>query len=177
MRRARVSTVLVCLFAPLLLSTAAPAAIGNDRTLALDSNPIRGKQPVPDDPLAGLPSEDFGRPGRGKGGAGAGKGANACKVEASPASVRDIGDLRAALAFVQRGPKSWPCPPRAAGGGFGLRIAIDGTGKITAVESAMGDPAVASAMAKKLAGKSIGPRAQGATTGTVLLTFAGGKGR
>jgi len=41
----------------------------------------------------------------------------------------------------------------------------------------MGDAAVASAMAKKLAGKSIGPRAQGATTGTVLLTFASGKGR
>jgi len=173
MRRAPVSTLLVCLLA--LVSTAATAGIEATGPLALDSNPIRPRRQVPDDPLAGLPSEDLGRPGRGK--SGAGKSSALCKVDGKPANARDIGDLRAALAFVERGPKSWPCPARSTGNSPGLRITIDGAGKITAVEPAGGNSDVASAIAKKLTGKSIAPRPQGSTTGTVLLTFSASKGR
>jgi hypothetical protein len=175
MRRARVSSLLAGLLAPFFDPTAATAAIGAAGPMALDHNPIRAKQQVPDDPLAGLPPEDGGKPSRGKGGAG--KGGNQCRLDAKPANGRDIGDLRAALAFVERGPRSWPCPGAAAGNGVGLRVAIDGAGKVTAAEPAGGEPGVALAIAKKLTGKSIAPRPAGSTTGTVLVTFSPGKGR
>lgn len=175
MRHARVFTLLVCLPAPLLESTAATAAIGAAGSVALDGNPIRPRRQVPDDPLAGLPTEDGGQPGKSKGGGG--KPTAACAVDAKPANPRDIGDLRAALAFVQRGPKSWPCPPRSAGNGAGLRIAIDGAGKVTAAEPAGPASDVAAALAKKLTGKSVAPRPEGSTAGTVLLTFTPSKGR
>jgi hypothetical protein len=174
MRHARVLTLLACLFAATLAPNAATAAIDATGPLASDSGPIRPRRQVPDDPLAGLPSEDSDRPGRGKGG---GKSAALCKVDGTAANARDIGDLRAALAFVQRGPTSWPCPARVAGNSVGLRITVDGAGKITAVEATASEAALAASIAKKLTGKSIAPRAQGSTTGTVLLTFKPGKGR
>jgi hypothetical protein len=172
MRHARVFALLACLFAAALVPNAATGAVDATGPLAWQSGAIRPRQPVPDDPLAGLPSEDD-QPGRGK----SGKGAAVCKLDGTPASARDIGDLRAALAFVQRGPKSWPCPARATSKTVGLRITVDGSGKITAVEAATGDVAIATSLAKKLTGKSIAPRAQGATTGTVLVTFVLTKGR
>ena len=116
-----------------------------------------------------------GRPGRGK--TGANKGASQCKLDGKPANPRDIGDLRAALAFVERGPRSWPCPARATETSLALRVTVDGTGKISTVDAASGDAALAAGIGKKLAGKAIAPRASGATTGTVVLTFAPGKGR
>jgi hypothetical protein len=174
MRCARVPPLIFCLLAPSLEMTEAFAAIEAAGPLALDAAPIRPRRQVPDDPLAGLPTDDDGRPGKGKGGTG--KPAT-CNVDAKAANPRDIGDLRAALAFVGRGPRSWPCPPRSTGGSAGLRITIDGAGKITAAEPAGSSSEVATAIAKKLTGKSIAPRAEGATTGTVMLTFTPGKGR
>jgi len=53
-----------------------------------------------------------------------------------------------------------------------LQTLIDGDGKITACELVAGDASVASAMAKKLTGKSIARRPEGATAGIVVLTFA-----
>ena len=175
MRCTRVPALLVCLLAPFLGSFPASAAIEACAPLALESNPIRPRRQVPDDPLAGLPTDDGGKTGRGKGGPG--KGANLCKLDARPANGQDIGDLRAALAFVERGPRSWPCPGPASGNGIGLRIAIDGDGKVTAAEPAGGEPGLAAAIAKRLSGKSIAPRPQGATTGLALLTFSAGKSR
>lgn len=174
MGHARVFALLACGFATLLGPTIASTACDASGPLALGGGLVQPRRPVPDDPLAGLPSEDTGRPGRGKTG---GKGVARCRLEGAPANPRAVGDLRAALAFVQRGPKSWSCPARAAGGSVGLRITIDGAGKITAVETASGDAATATAIAKKLAGKSITPRAEGGTTGTVVLTFAARKYR
>jgi hypothetical protein len=170
MRYARVFALLACAFTLSPGSAAATATATGP--LAAEGGLVRPRRPVPDDPLDGLPSEDPGRPGK-----TGNRAAASCKLEAAPANPRDIGDLRATLAFVQRGPKAWPCPARASAGALGLRIAIDGAGKITAVEAAVGDPAMAAGIAKKLAGKTIAPRAEGGTTGTVLLTFAAAKAR
>jgi len=161
MKRAHVLTTPVCLFVASLVSTPATHATSHDL--------IRPKQQVPDDPLAGLPTDD-GR-SHGKGGSGA-SGKAACAVKANAANDRDIGDLRATLAFVKHGPTSWPCPARSASADIRLRIGIDGAGKITTAESVSGESSIANAMAKRLPGKSIGPRAEGATVGIVVVTFA-----
>jgi hypothetical protein len=165
MRYARVFALLACAFAIELGPAVATAAVA-------EGGLVRPRRPVSDDPLDGLPADDPGRPGK-----TGNRAAASCKIDAAPANPRAIGDLRATLAFVQRGPKAWPCPARAAAGAVGLRIAIDGAGKITAVEATLGDPATAAGMAKKLTGKTIAPRAEGGTTGTVLLTFAAARTR
>lgn len=175
MHCARVLPLLVCLLAPWLTAATANANIEASGPLALDGNPIRPRRDVPDDPLAGLPSEDDGRPGKSK--HGRGRTTVSCNLGAGAANPRDIGDLRATLAFVQRGPSTWPCPPRTAGNSAGLRITIDGTGKITTAEPVGPASEVAAAIAKRLLGKAIAPRAEGSTTGTVMLTFTRGKGR
>ena len=172
MQHARVFTLLACLFAA-TLTPGTVAAGDSTGPLAWESGAIQPRRQVPDDPLAGLPTEDTERPARGK----SDKDAALCKLDANPASARDIGDLRATLAFVQRGPRAWPCPARAASRTAGLRITVDGDGKITTVEAATGDAATANRMAKRLTGKAIAPRAQGDTTGTVVLTFLPGNGR
>ena len=175
MRHARVLPRLLGLLVPFLDAIPATADISAAGPIALDSGPIRPRRDVPDDPLAGLPTDDGVRSGKGK--SAGGKAAPTCAVDAKPVNPRAIGDLRAALAWVQRGPKSWSCPPRSAGPSAGLRITIDSAGKVTAAEPAGDASEVAAAIAKKLTGKSIAPRPEGATTGSVLLTFTPGKGR
>jgi hypothetical protein len=173
MRSARFAFLLLGLATPLLARTdAATAAVG---PLAQNDSPIRARQQVPDDPLAGLPSEDTGRPSKARTGATAGKNAATCAVDGKPANAREIGDLRATLALVQRGPRSWPCPATEASGGAGLRITVESNGKITAAEPVGAAPDVAAAIAKKLTGKSIAGRREGSTTGMVWLTFSPGK--
>jgi hypothetical protein len=54
-------------------------------------------------------------------------------------------------------------------------VTVDVDGRITGVEAAGGDPAVASGLAKKLVGQSITPRPEGPTKGTVVLTFTSPK--
>jgi|GEM_PF-5362611 len=175
MRRAPDRSLIVCLLASLSATPTVAAAIVDIGPLAVGRTPVQPRREVPDDPLAGLPPENSGKPVHGKGGTG--KGHNLCNLDATPANRRDIGDLRAALAFVQRGPRSWPCPRSTAGNGVGLRITIDGTGKVTSVEPTGPESSLASAIAKKLVGRSIAPRPAGSTTGTVLLTFSTGTGR
>jgi len=173
MQRAQALYLLVGLLVSSLASTPLQAAAAAMGPLPVFSqNLIRQKQQVPDDPLAGLPSDEDSQPGHRK---GRGSVRAACAVKVNAANERDIGDLRATLAFVKHGPGSLPCPTRAARSDLRLRISIDGNGKITAAEVIAGDSSVASAIAKKLVGKSIGPRAQGATVGTVVVTFAGSK--
>jgi hypothetical protein len=161
MQRAHVLTTSGCLFVASLVHVPA--------TLATSHDLIRPKQQVPDDPLAGLTTDD-GR-GHSKGSSGAG-GKVACTLKANAANDHDIGDLRATLAFVEFGPKSWPCPARSAARDVRLRIGIDEAGKITTAAPTVGDSNIASAIAKRLPGKSIGPRAEGATAGIVVVTFA-----
>jgi hypothetical protein len=175
MQRAHVLTLFVGLvMAPLVFVPSRAAAVAPEASppLLFGHDLVRPKLQVPDDPLAGLPSDEG--HGRGKGGGG-GSARSTCAVKVNAANERDIGDLRATLAFVKHGPTSWPCPPRAAQSEIRLRIGIDGAGKITAAEPVAGDSGIASAMAKRLTGKAIGPRDQGATVGIVVLTFATGR--
>jgi hypothetical protein len=178
MRNARSSVLFLVLLAPGLTASRASAAVGPAELLA-DNGLVRARRQVPDDPLAGLPSEDGGRPSRpGKSGkAASGKPPATCSVDGQPANPRDIGDLRATLAVVQRGPKYLPCPAQPPSAGIGLRITVDGNGKITAAEPLGRTPEVSASIAKKLSGKSIAARREGATTGTVWLVFTPNKGR
>jgi hypothetical protein len=171
MQRATLFVGLVIAPFVLVLSQAVAAASAASPPRVFGHDLIRPKQEVPDDPLAGLPSDD----GHGHSKSGGGSSRAACVVKANAANDRDIGDLRATLAFVKHGPTAWPCPPRAAQSEIRLRIGIDEAGKITAAEPIAGDSGIASAMAKRLAGKAIGPRDQGATVGIAVLTFATGR--
>jgi len=143
-------------------ATSAPASV-----LLFGQDLVHPKQPVPDDPLAGLPTD--GNRGDHKGNSA---GKSACALGASAANERDIGDLRATLAFVKHGPRSWPCPARTAQNALRLRITIDGSGKITTFETVSGDSSLANAMAKRLPGRVIDARGDGPTTGIVVVTFA-----
>lgn len=169
MRRARSMILFLGLLTPWFAQT--ESALAESGPLAQNDSPIRARQPVPDDPLAGLPSEETGRPSKVKAGARTGKAGAACAIDGKPANAGDIGDLRATLALVQRGPRSWPCPAAATSAGTGLRITVDGTGRITGAEPVGAVPDVATAIARKLTGKSIAARREGATTGTVWLSF------
>jgi hypothetical protein len=132
---------------------------------------VHAKQSVPDDPLAGLPSDDSSERSPGK----KHSGKALCAVNAAPCSNREIGDLRAALAFIKLGPTAWVCPDRPDHAEIRLRIGIDATGKITTAESVSGEPGVANAMARKLLGKAVGPRTEGPTVGVVVLKLTSGK--
>ena len=177
MQRAQVPTLLVRLLVAWLASAPwanAAAAPATGPLLVFGHDLIRAKRQVPDDPLAGIPSDDGNRGGGGKASA-KNIGTAACAVKVDAANNRDIGDLRAALAFVTHGPKSVPCSARRAQSEMRMRISIDGTGKITSAEPMAGDSGVASAIAKRLAGKAIGPRAEGATVGIVVVSFTSSK--
>jgi hypothetical protein len=170
MQRAHALTLFTCLLIASFISTpraAATAAPAVGSLLVFGHDLIRPKQPVSDDPLDGLRPDDGDRRGHRRGSARA-----ACSVKVNAASDRDIGDLRATLAFVEHGPVSWPCPAHSPQVEIRLRISIDGDGKITACEPVAGDTHAANAMAKRLIGKAIAGRPEGATAGIVVLTFA-----
>jgi len=162
-----------------LVLSAAPHATAATRSyfaslLESGDGLIRQKQPVPDDPLAGLPTgsgDQNDQPDRAKPGS---KGSRSCRLDASPANSRDVGDLRATLAFVKRGPETWACP-QGGPAEIRLRVTVDVDGKITEAQPVGGDPTLASGLAKKLVGQSISPRPEGPTQGTVILRFAGNR--
>jgi hypothetical protein len=126
---------------------------------------------VPDDPLAGLPEEGGDRNGQRDRGKNVSKAGRSCQIDAKAADTRSVGDLRATLAFVERGPRAWPCPQRPLAD-LRLAMTVDGSGRISEVRHSGGDDAVAAALAKRLVGKSISPRPQGPTEGTVVLSFS-----
>ncbi len=178
MSTARCSAFLLGLLAPWLGANLAVAAVGPWGPLA-EGGLIRGRQDVPDDPLAGLPSEDGGRPNRPSksGKTTSAKTTPTCSVDGKPANHRDIGDLRATLAVVQRGPKYLPCPVESPSARIGLRITVDEHGKITAADPVGSTAEASAAVAKKVTGKTIAARREGATTGTVWLVFTPNKTR
>ena len=171
MRRALPFALIALFISPPLT---AASDLEDSGLFALAPGLIHDKRQVPDDPLAGLPTgagDDSGQ--RGKSG---GRGARSCRVDAAAANPREIGDLRATLAFVKRGLKVWPCPPRQVdGGGIRLQIAVDSSGKITNVEPAGGDAGTATALARKLVGRTVAPRLDRPTLGTTVLSFTSSK--
>jgi hypothetical protein len=179
MRSARFSVLFLALLGPSVAASLTSVAVVSAGPRTQNDSPIRARRDVPDDPLAGLPSDDSRRPSRpSKGGKARGAKARAtCLVDGKPANHRDIGDLRATLAVVARGPRYLPCPDGPASAAIGLRVTVDGDGKITGAEPVGGAPRVSEAVARRLVGKSIAARREGSTTGTVWLAFTPGKGR
>ena len=173
MRSIRFPLFFLGLLAPFVTASLASAAVDALGPLA-ESTLVRARRQVPDDPLAGLPAEDGGRPSRpSKGGKAAHAKAQAtCSVDGQPANQRDVGDLRATLAVVERGPKYVACPAQWPSAPIGLRITVDGAGKITAAEPVGAASEVSAAIAKKVSGKTIAARRDGATRGTVWLVLA-----
>jgi hypothetical protein len=173
MRRVIVSAVFVPLFAAITCAAHPETALAKAGSTGSDASTglIRPKWRVSDDPLDGLPDENPARD-RGKAGTRGGSKPALCAVQTSPADSQTIGDLRATLAFVQAGPRALRCPTRAsATAEIRLRIAIDGAGRITAVETVVGDALVGGALARRLLGKTIASRRDGATVGVVVLAM------
>jgi hypothetical protein len=175
MRSAVLFIITGLVLSPAPKATAAAKSDGLS-VLASSEGLVRQKEPVPDDPLAGLPTSSAGdennQHDRAK---PTSKSSRSCRLNANPANARNVGDLRATLAFVQRGPQAWPCPQPGQSTEVRLRVAVDVEGRITDVQPAGGDATVAGGLAQKLVGQSIAPRPQGPTQGTVVLSFAAGR--
>jgi hypothetical protein len=130
---------------------------------------ISERRDVPSDPLAGIPEEDASAPGRKAGSQDKNTvRGKTCKLEIVPESDEKIGDLRAALAVIQHGPTGCPAPSAAAP--VRLRLSIDATGKITAVDALAGDPKFASMLSRRLTGKRTESRIRTATEGVARIS-------
>lgn len=133
---------------------------------------ISDRRQIPPDPLGGLPEEDPERRPRGrdkgKNGQGAG-GKPTCRLEAKPESDREVGDLRAAVAVIQRGPRTAPCTAAQMANPLRLRLSIDSTGKITAVERLSGDEKLGNDLAARLVGQVSQSKITSATTGVAQI--------
>jgi hypothetical protein len=140
MSRASCSALLVLWLCQVSLpAQASPVLAGNGL--------VRDRRDVPLDPLDGIPEED---PNRGKGGKPhAGK--SACRLLVTPANDREVADLRATVAVIQRGPNSVPCPADQAP--LRLRLSIDAKGRIETVERLSGDKKLGESLARALTGQ------------------------
>jgi hypothetical protein len=133
---------------------------------------IRDRRQIPPDPLGGLPDEDpdRGPRGRDKGKNGQGAGGKAsCRLEAQPESDREVGDLRAAVAVMQRGPRTTPCTAAQIANPLRLRLTIDGAGKITTIERLSGDEKLGDDLAARLVGQVSQSKVTSATTGVAQI--------
>ena len=130
---------------------------------------ISDRRQVPPDPLAGLPQEEPGpkRHGRDRERNAANKAT--CRLEAKPESDREIGDLRAAVAVIQRGPKTVPCTSGQTTNPLRLRLSMDGAGKIAAVERLSGDEKLAGDLVRRLLGQVSLSKVTSATTGVAQI--------
>jgi hypothetical protein len=170
MRRAHPSRQAVLCLATLLCPQGA-FSVGH----ALGARPtglISDRRQIPPDPLGGLPDEDSERRPRGrdkgKNGQGAGSKTN-CRIEAQPESDREVGDLRAAVAVMQRGPRTTPCTAAQIANPLRLRVSIDGQCKITAVERVSGDEKLGTDLAAKLVGQVSLSKVNSPTTGVAQI--------
>jgi len=133
---------------------------------------ISDRRQIPLDPLGGLPDEDSAhRPrgrDKGKNAQSAGGKAN-CRFEAQPESDREVGDLRAAVAVIQRGPRTTPCTAAQIANPLRLRLSIDSQGKITAVERLSGDEKLGTDLAGRLVGQVSQSKVTSATAGVAQI--------
>jgi hypothetical protein len=127
---------------------------------------IRDRREVPLDPLDGIPEED---PNRGKGKGKAHDDRSTCRLLVAPANDRDVADLRAAVAVIQRGPKSVGCP--ADSSPLRLRVSIDAKGLISAVERLSGDAKLGNSLARSLTGQRCESTVTTPTKGVAQIQF------
>jgi hypothetical protein len=177
MRRAHSSEKVVLCLATFLCAGA--AAQTDHATGARPTGLIRDRRQVPPDPLAGLPEEepDQRRHGRDKERNGQSAhshdagGKATCRLEAKPASDREVGDLRAAVAVIQRGPRTEPCTAAQITNPLRLRLSIDSQGKITAVEILSGDEKLGEDLGRRLVGQVSLSKVASATAGVTQIRF------
>jgi hypothetical protein len=175
MRRAHPSKEAVLCLVTFLCAEGSPPAAQPDRAIsARPAGPISDRRQVPPDPLAGLPEEEPVQRRRSrdreKNGQGAGS-KTTCRLEARPESDREVGDLRAAVAVIQRGPRTAPCPSAQMANPLRLRLSIDSAGKITAVERLSGDEKLADDLMRKLVGQVSLSKVTSATAGVAQISL------
>ena len=182
MRRAHLSEKVVLCFATCLCAggTLAVRHAEADRaTGARSTGLVSDRRQVPLDPLAGLPEEETGQGARGRdketnGHSSRGQDAGGkatCTLEARPESEHEVGDLRAAVAVIQRGPRTAPCTPAQIATPLRLRLSIDGGGKITSVERLSGDEKLGASIGRKLVGQVSLSTVTLTTTGVAQIHF------
>jgi hypothetical protein len=178
MRRAHPSEQIMFCFA-ILICAKGPLAVrpaqADRATGARSTGLISDRRQVPADPLAGLPEEEVGQSGRGRAKNGQGArghdagGKATCQLEAKAENEREVGDLRAAVAVIQRGPRSEPCTAAQIAVSLRLRLSIDGGGKITAVERLSGDEKLGEDIGRRLVGQVSLSKVTAATTGVAQI--------
>jgi hypothetical protein len=182
MRRAHPSKKVVLCFATLLCAGGALAvrqARADRATGARSTGLVSDRRQVPLDPLAGLPEEEAGQGARGRdrernGHSSRGQDAGGkatCRLEARPESDREVGDLRAAVAVIQAGPRTWPCTSAQTANPLRLRLSIDSAGRITLVEILSGDQKLGDNLVRRLVGQISLSKVTTATMGITHLHF------
>lgn len=180
MRRAHPSENAVLCLATFLFAEGSPPVAQADGAIgARPKGLISDRRQVPPDPLAGLPEEepdqhrrgrDKDRNGQGAHGHDAG-GKPTCRLEARPENDREVGDLRAAVAVIQRGPRTAPCTSSQTANPLRLRLSIDSAGKITAVERLSGDEKLGDDLGHRLLGQVSLSKVTSATTGVAQISL------
>jgi hypothetical protein len=155
-------------------------ATGGARSTGLVSD----RRQVPSDPLAGLPEEEAGQSAHGRDGERNGHsshgqdagGKATCRLEARPESDREVGDLRAAVAIIQSGPRTWPCTSAQTANPLRLRLSIDSAGRITLVEILSGDQKLGDNLVRRLVGQVSQSKVTSATMGVTRILLSRRRG-
>ena len=172
MRRAHPSEKAVLCLATFICAEASPSAAQPGGTI--DTRPtglISDRRQVPPDPLAGLPEEEPGPKRRGREKERSAGTKATCRLGARPENDREVGDLRAAVAVIQRGPKTAPCTAARTVNPLRLRLSIDSGGKITAVERLSGDEKLGDDLGRRLVGQVSLSKVTSATTGIAQISL------
>ena len=159
----------------------ADGSTGGARSTGLVSD----RRQVPSDPLAGLPEEEAGqssahgrdreRNGHSSRGQDAG-GKATCSLEARPESDREVGDLRAAVAVIQAGPRTVPCAAAQIAIPLRLRLSIDSAGRITLVERLSGEQKLGDNLARRLVGQVSQSKVTSTTMGVTRILLSRRRG-
>ena len=180
MRRAHPSEeVVLCLATFFCAEGSSPVAQADRATGPRPTGLIGDRRQVPLDPLAGLPEEEPDQRRRGRDRERNGQSAHGhdaggkatCRLEAKPESDREVGDLRAAVAVIQRGPKTEPCTAARTADPLRLRLSIDSGGKIISVERLSGDEKLGDDLGRRLVGQVSLSKVTSATTGVAQIRF------
>jgi hypothetical protein len=172
MRRAHPSEEAVFCLVTFLCAEGSPPAAQPDGAMGMrPAGLIRDRRQVPPDPLAGLPEEEPGPKRRSREKERSAGTKATCRLEARPENDREVGDLRAAVAVIQRGPKTAPCAAAQTVNPLRLRLSIDSGGKITAVERLSGDPKLGDDLGRKLVGQVSLSKVTSATAGVAQINL------
>jgi hypothetical protein len=87
-----------------------------------------------------------------------------------------VGDLRAAVAVIQTGPRTVPCAAAQIAIPLRLRLSIDSEGKITVVERLSGDQKLGDNLVRRLAGQVSQSKVTSSTMGVTRILLSRRRG-